>query len=66
MLRLDSAFANIPAYLIAQKPTLATATATSTALVTDVLPVIHGSRNAAVKQKRERCRIYPNAIPNPQ
>ncbi len=45
------------AYLIATNPTLDTATATRTALVTDVLPVMQGSRNAAVKQNLERCRI---------
>jgi hypothetical protein len=48
---------------MAVNPIVARENATNTALVTDVLPVMHGSLSEAVKQKRDLCRITPNEIP---
>ena len=42
------------------------ANAISTALVMDVDPVIQGSLNEAVKQKRDFCRVKPKQQPNAQ
>jgi hypothetical protein len=53
-------------YLIAVKPIVVIAKAIRTARVTDVEPVMHGSRNEAVKQKRDFCKINPKQQPKVQ
>ena len=51
---------------MAQKPMLVMAKAMSTARVTEVEPVMQGSRKDAVKQKRDFCRINPKQQPKTQ
>ena len=42
------------------------ANAINTARVTEVDPVMHGSRIEAVKQKRDFCKMKPKIQPKPQ